>query len=89
MNLKLWRCEFESRLLRGVLDTLFCDKISQWLAADMCFFFGTPVSFTNKIDRHGITEILFAVAFNNITHHSPKLWIRIQLMAWYTRYNIM
>jgi hypothetical protein len=36
-------------------------------------FSGTPFSSTNKIDRHDITEILFAVKFNNITHHSPKL----------------
>ena len=88
INLKLSRCEFESRLLRGVLNTLFCDTIFQWLSADRWF---SPVLrySTNKIDRHDITEILFAVEFNNITHHSPKLWIRIQLLTWYTRYNIM
>jgi len=53
MNLKLWRCEFVSRLLRGVLDTLFCDKISQWLAVDMCFFsvlrFPSPIKLTATI----------------------------------------
>ena len=25
-----WRCEFEPRLWRGVLDTTLCDKICQW-----------------------------------------------------------
>ena len=36
-----------------------------------CFLFlfspGTPVSSTNKTDRHGITEILLKVALNTIT----------------------
>jgi hypothetical protein len=27
-----WRCEFESRTWRGVLDTTFCDIVCQWLA---------------------------------------------------------
>jgi len=31
------------------------------------FFPGTPVSSTNKTDRHDITEILLKVALNNIT----------------------
>jgi len=30
------------------------------------FFFGTPVSPTNKTDRHDITEILLKVALNTI-----------------------
>jgi hypothetical protein len=30
-------------------------------------FSGTPVSSTNKIDRHDITEILLKVALNTIT----------------------
>jgi hypothetical protein len=30
------------------------------------FFLGTPVSFTNKTDRHDITEILLKVALNTI-----------------------
>ena len=31
------------------------------------FFPGTPVSSTNKTDRHDITEILLKVALNTIT----------------------
>jgi hypothetical protein len=31
------------------------------------FFPGTPVSSTNKIDRHNITEIFLKVALNTIT----------------------
>jgi hypothetical protein len=53
MNLKLSRCELESRLLRGVLDTLICDKISQWLAADMWISlvlrFPPPIKLTTTI----------------------------------------
>ena len=53
INLKLPRCAFESRLLRGILDTLFCDKISQWLSADMWFSpvlrFPPPIKFTATI----------------------------------------
>jgi hypothetical protein len=48
---------------RGVLDTIICDKVCHWLAADP----GTPVSFTNKNDRHDITEIFLKVVLNTIT----------------------
>jgi hypothetical protein len=33
------------------------------------FSLGTPVSSTNKTDRHDITEILLKVALNAITHN--------------------
>ena len=39
----------------------------QWLSAVRCIFSGTPVSSTNKTDRHDITEILLKVAFNTKT----------------------
>jgi hypothetical protein len=53
-----WRC---------VLDTTLCDKVSHWLTAARWFSSGTPVSSTNRTDRHDITEILFKVALNTIT----------------------
>jgi len=37
------------------------------------FFLGTPVSFTNKTDRHDITEILLKVALNTICL-TPLYW---------------
>ena len=37
-----------------------------WLAAGQLFFPDTPVSYTNKTDRHNIAEILFKVALNTI-----------------------
>ena len=36
-----------------------CDQVCQWLTAGRWFSPGTPVSSTNKIDPHDITEILF------------------------------
>jgi hypothetical protein len=39
-------------------STTLCDKVCQ------CWF--SPVSFTNKTDRHDITEILLKVALNTI-----------------------
>ena len=47
--------------------TTLCDKVCQWLATGPWFLLGTPVSFTNKTDRHDITEILLKVALNTIT----------------------
>ena len=67
--LKLWvRISFK----RGVLDTTLCDKVWQWLAADRWFSPGTPVSSTNKTDRHDITETLLKVALNTINQTKSK-----------------
>jgi hypothetical protein len=52
---------------QGVLDTILCDKVCQWLATGWWFSPGTPVSSTNKTDHHDITEILLKVALNTIT----------------------
>jgi hypothetical protein len=38
-----------------------------WLASGRLFSPGTPVSSTNKTDRHDITEILLKVALNTTT----------------------
>ena len=62
-----YSCEFESRLWRGVLVTTLCDKVCQWLATGWWFSSGTPVSSTNKTDRHDIAEILLKVALSTIT----------------------
>ena len=51
---------------RGVLDTTLCDKVCQCLATDRWFSLGTLASFTNKTDRHDITEILLNVLLNTI-----------------------
>jgi hypothetical protein len=42
------------------------------LVAGRWFSPGAPVSFTNKIDRHYITEILLKVTLNPINQAKPK-----------------
>ena len=61
-----WRCEFEPRAWRGLLDTTLCDKFCQRLVTGRWFSSGTPISSTNKTDHHDITEILLKVALNTI-----------------------
>jgi len=43
-----------------------CDKVCQWVAVGRLFSPGTPISSTNKTDRHDITEILLKVASKTI-----------------------
>jgi hypothetical protein len=45
-----------------LLETTLCDKVFQWQWVSL----GTPVSSTNKTDRHDITIILFKVVLNII-----------------------
>jgi len=64
-RLKLW--------VRTLFDTTLCDIICQWLATGLCFFFlDTPVSSTNKTERHDIAEILLKVALNIIRNRQLK-----------------
>ena len=48
--------------LKGALDTTLCDKVCQ-----VGGFLFSPVSSTNKTDRHDITDILLKMALNTIT----------------------
>jgi hypothetical protein len=50
-----------------VLDTTVYDKVCQWRAAWGWFSPDTPLSFTNKTDRHDIAEILLKVALSTNT----------------------
>jgi hypothetical protein len=62
-------------LWRGVLNTILCDKVCELPATGRWFSLGTPVSSTNKTDRHNITEILLRVALNTITRYRKiKTW---------------
>jgi hypothetical protein len=45
-------------------------KDCQWLEARQWFSQGTPVSSTNKTDRHDIAEIFLKVALNTLTPNS-------------------
>ena len=60
-------CGFEFRSWRSVPDTTLCDKVCHWLVLCQLFSHGTPVSSTDKTDRHDITEILLKVKLNTIT----------------------
>ena len=60
----------------GVLDATLCDKVCQSPAAGLWFSPCIPVSFTNKTDRHDITEILLKVALNTITKSSLYILLR-------------
>jgi hypothetical protein len=51
-------CGSEPRPFQGVLDTTLFDIVRQLLATGRCFSLGTPVSFSNKTERHDITHIL-------------------------------
>ena len=51
------------RILIRTRCTTICDKVCQWLATGQWF---SPVSSTNKTDRHDITEILLKVTLNTI-----------------------
>ena len=66
-QLKLWvRTPFR----RGVLDATLCDKVCQWLDTGGWF---SPVSSTNKTDRHDITKIFLKVASNTINKQTKPI----------------
>jgi hypothetical protein len=58
-------CELESNSWLGVLDTPLCDKVCRFLAAGRWF---SLLSFTNKTDRHNITNIVES----GVKHHNPN-----------------
>ena len=69
-------------VLRGVLDTILCNNVCQWLVAGRWFSPDTPGSSANKTDRHDITELLLKVALNtikNLNQNKPML-TELQLM---------
>ena len=62
--LTLW---VRTPLRRGVLDTTLCDTVCQLYPVDRWFSPGTPVSSTNKSDRHEIIELFLKVDLDYIT----------------------
>jgi hypothetical protein len=61
-------------LRHGVLDAKLCDKVCQWLAAGLWFSPGTPVSFTDKAERHNISGILLNVVLYKNKNNIRKLY---------------
>ena len=56
---------------RRVLDTALCE-VCQCLTAGRLFSLSSPVSSTNKTDRHNITETLLKVVFNIVIKTKRK-----------------
>ena len=48
--------------------TRMSSYITMKVPLNIIYFLGTPVSSTNKTDRHDVTEILMKVALNTISH---------------------
>ena len=60
---------------REKLNTNYeCDNFCQWIATGQWISPGTPVSSTNKTDRHDITAIILKVALNTINLNQIKFW---------------
>jgi hypothetical protein len=58
----------QTLLRRGALDVALSDKVCQWLVTVRWFSPRTPVSSTNKTDRHDIAEILVKVVLTTTTN---------------------
>jgi hypothetical protein len=54
---------------RGLACMHYVITVCQWLAAGLWFSQGTPVSSTNKADRHDTTEILLKVTITLTLFH--------------------
>ena len=72
-------------------STILCDKVCQWLATGRCLSPGSPVSSTNKTDRHDITEILLKMVLKhnqqtyNVDYTSQSVYlplVLLQLLDW-------
>ena len=76
-----WRCEFGSRSCEVYSRSIqhYVIKLVSVCGRSM-FSPGTPVSSTNKTDRHDITEILLKVAFNIITLTLPRFLCRVKYL---------
>ena len=54
---------------------IICDQVCKWLATGRWFSPSTPVSSSNKTDRHDITEILLKVAPNKQTNDGTICYV--------------
>ena len=79
------KCEFESHSWRGVLDTILCEKVCQWLVGCWWFSLCTRISSTNKSDRHDRDEILLTVALNTVLYPPwLKFFLILQIYLQYS-----
>ena len=57
---------------KKLIYNTYSDKVCQWLTTGWWFSPGTPVSSTNKTNRHDITEILLKMSLNIIKNPQLK-----------------
>ena len=69
-------------LRRGALDPTLCDTMCQWHTTGRWFSPDTPVSSTNKTDRHELIEILLEVALNTITSPLCHFFYYVVIKTW-------
>jgi magnesium-transporting ATPase (P-type) len=62
-------------------------KVCQWLATGRLFSPGSPVSSTNKTDRHDIAEILLKVALDTIKQTISKRLLFTNMSVLKSNYN--
>jgi hypothetical protein len=78
---------------RGVLDATLCGKACLLLAECRWYYPGTPVSSTNKTDRHDIIELLLKMTLNTIERYRnwPCMsykWNEVQTCKYFSICNI-
>jgi hypothetical protein len=61
---------FESHSWGGILDTTLCNYGCQWLATGQWYSPDTPVSSTNKTDRHDVNN--WNSVESGIKHNNPN-----------------
>jgi hypothetical protein len=79
-SLMLW-----VRISIGARCTTLCDKVCQWLAIGRWY---SPISSTNKTDRHDIAAILLKVALNTIKQTISSPVKQLHMMNWFVFYWI-
>ena len=97
MILKYFYCDMKRYQLThkvyliSISNITLCDKVCQWLATGRWFSPGTPVSSTNRTDRHDIAEILLRVAINTIALTNLHIWVQLicKLRTSLTHYQIL
>ena len=76
----IWCSELKSFHSEAYSIQHLCDKVCQWFATGLWLSQSTPVSSTNKTDRHDITEILLKVALNTINQKTLRFWLILLIL---------
>jgi hypothetical protein len=71
----------------GVLDTILCDKVCQWLLEGHLFSPGTPVSSTNETGHHDIAEIFLIVVINTLI--LTLIFLSVKCLVFYLNFFLL